>query len=230
MHARPGAHAAPGSKGCLGLVMNSEIADGVAPSTLERRRMTTHGGPRLSRGATTPMAAAVGDFWREAGPGRWFAKDEGFDTLFRERFMPLHLAAARREHDGWVDTAEGSLALMILLDQFPRNSFRGTAHMYATDPLALYFARRAQAMGHGAAVEPALRLFLHLPFCHSEDLADQDLSAALSTPLGGEAAEHAEGHRAVIRRFGRFPHRNALLGRETTPEEAAFLTEGGFAG
>ena len=175
-------------------------------------------------------AATVTDFWREAGPGRWFAKDAAFDALFRERFMALHVAAARRERDEWGETAEGSLALMILLDQFPRNSFRGTAQMYATDPLALHFARRAQAMGHGKSIEPALRLFLHLPFCHSEDLADQDVSVALNAPLGGDALAHAEGHRAVIRRFGRFPHRNALLGRETTPEEAVFLAEGGFAG
>lgn len=185
------------------------------------------GKPRRETGDT---AQSVIDFWRDAGAERWFRKDAAFDGLFRERFMTLHFAAARRELDAWTGTAPGSLALAILLDQFPRNSFRGTAHMYATDPLALYFARRAQAMGHGATIEPALRLFLHLPFCHSEDLTDQDLSVALSTPLGGDAAEHAEGHRAVIRRFGRFPHRNALLGRETTPEEAAFLAEGGFAG
>jgi uncharacterized protein (DUF924 family) len=185
------------------------------------------GGPR--RG-TVDTAQSVIDFWRDAGAERWFRKDAAFDALFRERFLGLHFAAARRELDGWAESAPGSLALAILLDQFPRNSFRGTAHMYATDPLARHFARRAQARGHGEATEPALRLFLHLPFCHSEDLADQDLSVALSTPLGGEAAEHAEGHRAVIRRFGRFPHRNVLLGRETTPEETAFLAEGGFAG
>ncbi len=185
------------------------------------------GQPRHEAGET---AQSVIDFWRDAGAERWFRKDAAFDGLFRERFMGLHFAAARRELDGWVESAPGSLALAILLDQFPRNGFRGTAHMYATDPLARHFARLAQASGHGAATEPALRLFLHLPFCHSEDLADQDLSVALSAPLGGDAAEHAEGHRAVIRRFGRFPHRNALLGRETTPEEAAFLAEGGFAG
>lgn len=174
------------------------------------------------------MAETVTDFWRDAGPDHWFKKDTAFDVLFRERFMPLHFAAARRELDDWAQTAPGSLALLILLDQFPRNSFRGTAHMYATDPLALHFARQAQAMGHGDAIEAELRL--HLPFCHSEDLADQDVSVALSTPLGGPAREHAEGHREIIRRFGRFPHRNTLLGRETTAEERAFLAEGGFAG
>lgn len=190
-------------------------------------RQTNSAGPCREQGDAT---RSVVDFWRDAGAERWFRKDAAFDTLFRERFLGLHFAAARRELDGWSQHAQGSLALAILLDQFPRNGFRGTAHMYATDPLARHFARLAQASGHGAATEPALRLFLHLPFCHSEDLADQDLSVALSAPLGGDAAEHAEGHRAVIRRFGRFPHRNALLGRETTPEEAAFLAEGGFAG
>ncbi|MFY8150683.1 MAG: DUF924 family protein [Hyphomicrobiales bacterium] len=186
--------------------------------------------PGKPRHETGDTAQSVIDFWRDAGPERWFRKDAAFDGLFRERFMTLHFAAARRELDAWAESAPGSLALAILLDQFPRNSFRGTAHMYATDPLARHFARLAQARGHGAATEPELRIFLHLPFCHSEDLADQDLSVALSTPLGGDAAKHAEGHRDVIRRFGRFPHRNALLGRETTPEEATFLAEGGFAG
>ncbi|PTM39673.1 DUF924 family protein [Bosea sp. 124] len=190
---------------------------------MERRLETPHA-------ASTATAGTVTDFWRDAGPERWFRKDAAFDTLFRERFMPLHFAAARRELDVWAETAQGSLALVILLDQLPRNGFRGTAHMYATDPLARSFARRAEAMGQGDAIEPELRLFLHLPFCHSEDLADQDLSVQLSTPLGELALEHAEGHREIIRRFGRFPHRNALLGRETTAEEAAFLSEGGFSG
>jgi uncharacterized protein (DUF924 family) len=180
--------------------------------------------------AANATAETVVDFWRDAGPERWFKKDMAFDTLFRERFLPLHFAAARRELDGWADTATGSLALMILLDQFPRNSFRGTAHMYATDPLALHFARRAQAKGHGEAIDAELRVFLHLPFCHSEDLADQELSVALSTPLGGSAKDSAVEHREIIQRFGRFPHRNLLLGRETTPEETAFLAGGGFAG
>lgn len=182
------------------------------------------------REGTAIEAETVIDFWRDAGPERWFTKDAAFDLLFRERFMPLHLAAARRDLDHWSGSARGSLALAILLDQFPRNSFRGTAHMYATDPLALSFARQAQAKGQGEPIEPELRLFLHLPFCHSEDMADQELSVVLSTPLGGDALESAKGHREIIRRFGRFPHRNALLGRETSAEEAAFLADGGFLG
>lgn len=193
--------------------------------------MTTE--PTMTMTTTTlpPEARAVLDFWREAGAqGRWFAKDEAFDRRFHDRFLALHLAAARRELDGWAASAEGALALLILLDQFPRNAFRGSAHMYATDPLARHFARQAQAAGHPARVEPDLRLFFCLPFAHSEDLQDQALSVELNRALGPEALRHAEGHRDIVRRFGRFPHRNAMLARDTTPEEAAFLRDGGFAG
>ena len=180
---------------------------------------------------TTGQATTADDvvhFWREAGPQRWFAKNDGFDAQFRDRFEDAHLAAARRELDGWDDTATGSLALLILLDQFPRNSYRGTAHMYATDSLARHFARRALEAGHDAALDAALRSFCYLPFMHSEDLADQDLSMRLQLQLGPN--EYAVIHRDIIQRFGRFPHRNHLLGRETTPEEAAYLEGGGFSG
>jgi uncharacterized protein (DUF924 family) len=184
----------------------------------------------LKAGAPTEAATVV-DFWRRAGEqGHWFDKDAAFDRAFREHFIQLHFSAARRELDDWAGTAEGMLALLILLDQFPRNAFRGTAHMFATDSLARAFARRAQAAGQMQAVGPALRLFFCLPFAHSEMLADQDLSVELNAQLGPEARQHAEGHRDIVRRFGRFPHRNAMLGRETTPDEAAFLRGGGFAG
>lgn len=185
---------------------------------------------QAARHEAVSAAADVVAFWRQAGPQRWFAKDDAFDADFRARFIDLHLAAARRAHDDWLQTAEGALALMILLDQFPRNCFRGSARMYATDPLARHFAERAIAAGLDQQVTPDLRLFFYLPFAHSENLADQDRSVALGEALGGEQLEHAEGHRAIIRRFGRFPHRNALLGRETTAEEQAFLDEGGFKG
>lgn len=174
--------------------------------------------------------AEVVAFWREAGPDRWFAKDPAFDARFRERFLDLHFAAARREHDHWCGSAEGVLALAILLDQYPRNAFRGTGHMYATDPLARMFARRAIDLGHDAAVEPALRLFLYLPFAHSEDIADQDRSVALAATLKPPNPDHARRHRGIIARFGRFPHRNPILGRETTPEEQAYLDGGGYRG
>ena len=178
-----------------------------------------------------PPQTRVADYWRRAGErGRWFAKDPAFDRDFHDRFLALHLAAARRELDHWSATPQGALALLILLDQFPRNAFRGTARMYATDAAARRHARAALAAGHMAAVEPALQLFFCLPFAHSENLADQDLSVELNTHLGATARAHALGHRDIIRRFGRFPHRNALLGRSTTAEERAFLDGGGFAG
>lgn len=168
-------------------------------------------------------------FWKEAGPEKWFAKDEAFDADFRDRGHALHWAAARRELDDWMDTAEGALALLILLDQYPRNSFRGTAHQFATDPLALMFANQAVARDLHLAVEPALKNFLLLPFEHSERIEDQDRYMALVT--GDEELEKwGKLHRDIIVRFGRFPHRNAALGRHTTPEEQAFLDEGGFGG
>ncbi|KAB1574188.1 DUF924 family protein [Serratia plymuthica] len=175
-------------------------------------------------------ASDVVAFWRQVGPSQWFSKDPAFDGNFRERFWALHLAAARREHDDWVNTPEGALALVILLDQFPRNAFRNTSHMYATDGLARHFALIAIKKGYMNTVEPALRLFFCLPFAHSETLADQDLSVTLNAQLGAVERSHAEGHRDIIRRFGRFPHRNRLLLRETTAQEQVFLDAGGFAG
>ena len=175
-------------------------------------------------------AASVVAFWRAAGRERWFAKDEAFDALFRHRFMALHLEAAARDHDGWITTAEGALALLILLDQFPRNAFRGTAHMFATDPLALMFAEEALALGHDARVEEGLGVFFCLPLMHAEDLAHQERCVALCAALGEDTLRHAVAHRDIIARFGRFPHRNPMLGRRTTAEEQAFLDAGGFAG
>lgn len=187
--------------------------------------------PTPTNNATAlPIADEVVAFWRQAGEGAWFTKDEAFDARFRDRFWHAHFAAARRELDGFMATPEGALALMILLDQFPRNAFRGTGHMYATDPLALTFARSADARGDAADVDPPLRVFLSLPYSHSEVLADQERAVELTRPTGGDAHAHAIGHRDVIARFGRFPHRNAILGRVTTAEEQAFLDGGGFAG
>lgn len=173
---------------------------------------------------------AVVDFWRAAGIERWFGKDDAFDRTLRERFLDLHMAAAARHLDGWLATPEGALALLILTDQVPRNVFRGTGHMYATDPLARYYADRAHASGYMPRVDAALRVFLCLPFSHSENVADQERAVTLNAGLDPAFMKHALGHRDIIRRFGRFPHRNALLGRESTPEEEAFLAEGGFQG
>ncbi|TIT43984.1 MAG: DUF924 family protein, partial [Mesorhizobium sp.] len=113
-------------------------------------------------------ALSVTKFWRDAGKDAWFEKHDGFDAEFRNRFLDLHYAAARRECDDWSEQAEGSLALMILLDQFPRNCFRGTGHMYATDPLARHFAEKAIAAGQDLALDEDLRAFLYLPYEHSE--------------------------------------------------------------
>lgn len=168
-------------------------------------------------------------FWKQAGPDKWFAKDDAFDAEFRRRFEAAHFMAARRELDHWAETPEGSLALLILLDQFPRNGFRSSAHQFATDPLARRFADQAVARGHHLAFATDMRNFILLPFEHSERLEDQDRYLAL---IGDDEELRKWGHihRDIIVRFGRFPHRNACLGRETTPEEQAFLDEGGFGG
>lgn len=176
--------------------------------------------------ATTPGDVVA--FWREAGPKRWFAKDEAFDAAFDARFRDAHFAAARRELDDWSATPEGGLALLLLLDQFPRNVFRGTGHAYATDPLAHRFATAMVASGDDAKVGRELRLFCYLPFQHAESMEDQERAVALLQALG--EAKWALHHRDIIRRFGRFPHRNAALGRESTPEEREFLAQGGFGG
>ncbi|MDG4875537.1 DUF924 family protein [Mesorhizobium sp. WSM4935] len=177
-----------------------------------------------------PQALSVTKFWRDAGEDAWFEKSDAFDTDFRNCFLELHYAAARRECDDWSKHAEGSLALMILLDQFPRNCFRGTGHMYATDPLARYFADRAIAAGQDLQLDEPVRVFLYLPFEHSELLADQERSVELTAARAPDYLKYAEEHLEIIRRFGRFPHRNKMLGRETTPEEKTFLDGGGFSG
>jgi uncharacterized protein (DUF924 family) len=173
-------------------------------------------------------AADVVAFWRDAGPAKWFRGGDAFDAACRERLGAAHHAAARRELDGWASTAEGALALLLLLDQIPRNIFRGSGHAFATDGLARHFARLALDAGHDAAFEPALRAFFYLPLEHSEDMADQDRSVALFAALGDANYDgYATAHRDVVARFGRFPHRNAILGRASTPEEEEFLKQPG---
>lgn len=178
---------------------------------------------------------AVIAFWREAGREKWFVKDEALDLAIHERFLDLHFRAARNELSDWSTSAEGALALMILLDQFPRNLFRGSGHAFATDPLALSLAKQALAKGFDQQVEPPMAIFFYLPFEHSEDPAEQEHSMALFTAhherVGDEEClRYAEVHQDIIARFGRFPHRNPALGRETTPEERAYLDADGFKG
>lgn len=169
-------------------------------------------------------------FWRDAGPSRWFAKDEAFDALFRQRFEAAHEAAAAGRLPAWEETAEGTLALLILLDQFPRNAYRGTPRMFASDTQALQLAKHAVERGFPRSVEPGLRGFFYLPFSHSESLADQQRAVELNADTDAKWLHFARIHREVIDRFGRFPHRNAILGRATTQAEQRFLDEGGFAG
>ena len=178
--------------------------------------------------AVTPQS--VIDFWREAGPAAWFRKDEAFDQRFAEAFYEAHLQAASRALDHWLIDADGALALLILLDQYPRNAFRGTARMFATDALALHFARLMNDQGLDRLVEPALRAFCYLPFEHSEDPEDQRRSIEMMRQLDAESLRYALLHADIIERFGRFPHRNAVLQRTSTAEEEAFLAQGGFAG
>jgi uncharacterized protein (DUF924 family) len=159
---------------------------------------------------------------------RWFVKDEAFDREVRERFLPLYEDAAAGGLAHLKQRAADCLALIMVLDQFPRNMFRGTARAFATDPLALEAARHALAQGFDRALLPVERLFVYLPFEHSEALADQDRSCELTKPLDAypetnDVYRYAVLHRDIIRRFGRFPHRNAILGRTSTPEELEFL-------
>ena len=185
----------------------------------------------MLNGTMTAHPNDVIGFWRQAGPEKWFKKVAAFDEAIRLKFEPTHHRAARGEYDGWAETAEGALALLILLDQFPRNLFRGEAHQFATDPKARGIARAAIERGFDREVEPILRNFFYLPFEHSEDPADQDYAVALCAESGvADDLKWAVLHRDIIARFGRFPHRNACLGRETTPEEQEFLDEGGFSG
>ena len=184
--------------------------------------------------------AEVLAFWfgGEGEPGygefrsQWFQKDEAFDREVTDRFAGLYDEAAAGELDGWREEAESCLALVIVLDQFPRNMFRGDARTHATDGKALDAAKYAIEQALDRELPPFQRMFLYMPFMHAEDARDQRISVGLFEGLAGEAGgpdvvEYAGGHRDIVERFGRFPHRNALLGRETTPEEAEFLTQPG---
>ncbi len=174
------------------------------------------------------VPAEVVAFWRGAGMGKWFGGGEAFDRECRMRWQDAHFQAARREFEHWMDDAEGALALMLLLDQIPRNIFRGSGHAFATDPLALHLAGGAIQAGFDTRIDGPLRMFFYLPYEHSESMADQlravELFAAMEDAgLLGYATAHCD----VIAQFGRFPHRNAALGRINTPEEQAWLDAGG---
>ncbi len=170
-------------------------------------------------------------FWRDAGPERWFEQNDDFDQAIKSRFLAAHEAAARSELAAHEENAEGALALVILLDQFSRNMFRGGARAFATDAHARAVAGRAIARGFDQATDKTLRQFFYLPFMHSELLADQDRSVELYAAIGdADVSGYALAHRDIIAKFGRFPHRNRIVGRETTAAEQEFLDGGGFAG
>jgi uncharacterized protein (DUF924 family) len=170
-------------------------------------------------------------FWRAAGKERWWNKDDAFDAEIRARFLKTWEQAAGGGLRDWRASDDGLLALVILLDQFPRNMFRNDARTYATDKLAREAASAAIAAGVDKRVDPELRNFLYMPFMHSEQVADQERCVALFRAAEDpEQVKYADDHADIIRRFGRFPHRNKLLGRATTAEEQRFLDEGGFAG
>ncbi len=158
---------------------------------------------------------------------RWYDSNQAFDDLCRQRFEKLSSQAAEGELDGWADTADGALALVLLLDQIPRNIHRGTERAFATDRLAVAVADRAIEQGTDQELDSEKRKFLYLPYMHSEILADQERSVVLATAMGDEKTlRYAKDHAEIVRRFGRFPHRNAILGRQNTPEENAFLAAG----
>ena len=184
-------------------------------------------------------AQEVLDFWfgREDEPGygefrrAWFQKDPEFDRRIRNRFESLYEEAAAGELDDWKEEARSCLALVILLDQFPRNMYRGDPRTYATDRLALAIAEYAVDRALDRELPPFQRAFLYMPFMHSENLEHQRRSVELFRGLEGSAGPDSAGyavrHMEIIERFGRFPHRNEILGRRTTPEEAEFLTQPG---
>ncbi|MBN8938333.1 MAG: DUF924 family protein [Rhizobiales bacterium] len=177
----------------------------------------------------TPEAIIA--FWRDAGPDLWFAKDDAFDAAIVSRFLETYEAAAAGELEPWEATAGATLALLLVLDQFSRNMFRGEARAFAADPLALAIAERAIGKGLDRLIGPDLRLFIYLPLEHTEQIAVQHRSVALIKTLGdADLNGYAEVHRDLIARFGRFPHRNAILGRASTPDELAFLETDGFKG
>jgi len=178
-----------------------------------------------------PAPADVVAFWRNAGPDKWFVKDDAFDREVADRFGALHAEASAGAKDVWADDAEGALALILLLDQFSRNIHRGSAAAFAQDAMARQIAGKALEAGFDRAVDPRLRQFFYLPFMHSESIVDQQSCVRLCHGLSDRGTlPHALDHARIIRRFGRFPHRNAVLGRHTSPAERAFLDGGGFAG
>jgi uncharacterized protein (DUF924 family) len=179
-------------------------------------------------------AQEIIDFWiDEVGPKGWFAVDEAVDREIRDRWLGLWEKAQAGGLGDWRTTIEGCFALLILLDQFPRNMFRGSPKAFASDARALAIAKVAILHGRDQLIPLPQRQFFYTPLMHSETLTNQDQSVRLYLMNFGHGSpylQHALAHREIIRSFGRFPYRNAALGRESTPEETAFIEEGGYQG
>lgn len=177
-------------------------------------------------------ADEIVSFWK-AGEESWFKSDPdpAFDAAIRERFLETYEAGAAGKLSDWNRSPNGALALVLLLDQFPRNMFRGTPRAFASDRPALEVAKGAIIAEHDQQVPKELHTFFYMPFMHSEELAEQERCVAYMQKEGKqENVKYAEIHRDAIARFGRFPHRNEILGRTSTPEELAYLEGGGFSG
>ncbi|MBV8681927.1 MAG: DUF924 domain-containing protein [Caulobacteraceae bacterium] len=184
---------------------------------------------------SAPTPGKIVGFWRDAGEKAWFRRSAKFDESVRIRFEVVHLEASRGNFASWGGSAEGALALVLLFDQFPRHIYRGSAHAFATDGLARSAADRAITDGFDLAFETDLQPFFYLPFEHHEDAGSQARSVELSTQHAERSGRtdylrYARLHADLIARFGRFPHRNKVLGRVSTAEEIEYLASGGFKG
>lgn len=186
----------------------------------------------MQKSKNNPTAQAILDFWiDEVGPKGWYEADDAVDAEIGARFGDAHHMAAKGQLSDWQETANGSLALLILLDQFSRNMFRGDAKSFASDPLAREIARSAIARDQDQQIAGREQQFFYLPFTHSEDLTDQDYGVELNQTRfahNSDDALHARAHREIIRRFGRFPFRNDALGRVSSDEEKTFMADGGY--
>ena len=177
---------------------------------------------RLEYNSPISRAADVAMFWRQSSRF-WFEKNPAFDTFFKEQFAELYGEIVDRRHENWLADPDGALALILMTDQYPRNAYRGSGRMYSSDAQAIQYARTALKAGYPAMVEARLQLFFYLPFSHSEDIADQRISVSFTARLGNPWEAQARQYMNIISRFGRFPHRNEILGRTSTKEEEAFL-------
>jgi uncharacterized protein (DUF924 family) len=181
---------------------------------------------------TRQTAQAIIDFWlNEVGPAGWYKANDDVDQIIISRFMASYQAAINGELDEWRNTAIGSLALLLLLDQFSRNMFRGDARSFQADPMARTIARNAIAHDQDLEIKGSEQQFFYLPFTHSEDLVDQDFGVEMVRTRSynnSDDALHPRAHREIIRTFGRFPFRNQALGLTSTPDEITFMDDGGY--